>query len=225
MESRSFERFGGWMAILAGLAGLVYLVSFLMLGNPAALVPALMLLLVGVFGSAAIVALYARVKKVDHGFALWGLLLGMGGAGGAAIHSAFDLSNNLHAPVTPFDYASPIDPRGFLTFAVAGLAAIVLSALVVRGGVLSRGLGYLGIIAGILLVALYAAYLVILNPTNPLVLGLVLLSGVLQPIWYLWLGVALQQPMPRGALYRGPERRAARSTDYYGVERRSAAGS
>jgi hypothetical protein len=34
--------------------------------------------------------LYQRVRATDEGFALWGLLLGVGGASGAAIHAAFD---------------------------------------------------------------------------------------------------------------------------------------
>ena len=131
------------------------------------------------------------MRQVDAGFALWGLVLGIGGAAGAAIHAAFDLANNFHPPATPFDYASPIDPRGFLTFAVAGLAAIILGWLIVRGGVFSRALGYFGVLSGVLLLALYLAYMIILNALNPLVLALVVLSGLAQPIWYLWLGYAL----------------------------------
>jgi hypothetical protein len=191
--SSSYQKFAGLCGLLAGIAGLAYLVLFITLKNPAALPAALSLLLVGIFASAAIVALYQRVRAVDEGSALWGLLLGIGGAGGAAIHSAFDITSALHPPETPFAYASPIDPRGFLTFAVAGLAAIVLSWLIVRGGVLSRGLGYLGIVSGILLIALYVAYLVLLNALNPIVLALILASGVIQPVWYLWLGLNLWQ--------------------------------
>lgn len=201
--SMSFTKFGGILGLLAGVAGLLYLLFFLILKNPAALPAALSLLLVGIFASAALVALYQQVRAVDEGFALWGLLLGIGGAGGAAVHSAFDLASNLHPPTAPFDYASPIDPRGFLTFAVAGLAAIVLSWLIVRGATLPRTLGYLGIASGVLLILLYIAYMVILDATNPIVLILVLLSGIIQPVWYLWLGWSLWQgqtaPMPMKA--------------------------
>ncbi len=181
------------MGILAGIAGLAYLVLFFVLKNPAALLPALSLLVVGSCASATLVAVYHRVRKVDEGFALWGLLLGIGGAGGAAIHAAFDVANNFSPPKTPFDYASPIDPRGFLTFAVAGLAAIALSWLIARGRVFSRALGYFGILSGGLLIALYLAYMIILNALNPIVLVLVVLSGLAQPIWYLWLAVALRR--------------------------------
>ncbi len=184
----SFNRFAGLTGILAGIAGLLYLVSFLALKNPAALAPAISLLFVGLFASATLVGLYERVREVDPGFALWGLLLGIGGAGGASVHAAFDLANDLHPPATPFEYASPIDPRGFLTFAIAGLGAIVLSSLILRSMVLPHGVGYLGLLSGILLIFLYVAYLVLLNASNPLVLVLILASGVVQPIWYLWIG-------------------------------------
>ncbi len=142
---------------------------------------------------------------------MWGLLLGLAGAGGAAVHSAFDIASNLHPPEQPFGYASPIDPRGFLTFAVAGIAVIVLSGLIIRSQVLPRMLGYFGILSGLLLIALYVAYLIILNATNPLVLGLVLASGLAQPVWYLWLGVSLlgiKTAMPLNAGYKYREQAA-----------------
>ena len=131
------------------------------------------------------------MREVNEGFALWGLILGLAGAFGAAIHSAFDLSNALHPPATPFDYASPIDPRGFLTFAIAGLALIVLAWLITQVGTLPHALGYLGIVTGILLVLLYLAYLILLSATSPIVLILIVTSGLAQPVWYLWLGLVL----------------------------------
>jgi hypothetical protein len=205
--SPSFQKFAGVSGILAGAAGLIYLGLFISLKNPAARLPSLSLLAVGLFASAVIVALYQIVRDVDGSFALLGLLLGVGGTGGAAVHAAFDLANNLHPPAAPFGYANPVDPRGFLTFAVTGLAAIILSALIIRSGVLPRSAGYLGLLSGVLLVLLYAAYLTILNALNPIVLLLVLTSGVVQPLWYLWIGRLLLQneayaPASMGAAQR-----------------------
>jgi hypothetical protein len=186
--SSTYQRFSGVSALLAGAAGLLYLVLFIALKNPAALLQAVSLLAVGLFASAVFVALYKIVNQVDDSFALLGLLFGIGGTGGAAVHAAFDLANNLHPPATPFGYANPVDPRGFLTFAITGLAAILISWLILRGGALPRGVGYLGLLSGVLLILLYIAYLVILNALNPLVLILVLASGIVQPLWYLWIG-------------------------------------
>jgi hypothetical protein len=189
----SFSKFAGLYGIIAGIAGLAYLVLFFALKNPTLLLPALALLIVGIAASATLVAIYQRVREVDEGFALWGLLLAIGGAGGAAIHAAFDVANNFNPPKAAFDYANLVDPRGFLTFGVAGLGAIVLSWLIVRGGVLPRSVGYFGLLSGILLIALYLAYMIILNASNALVLGLIVLSGLAQPIWYLWIGWLLWQ--------------------------------
>jgi hypothetical protein len=184
----SFRQFSGVCGVLAGLAGLLYLVLFIVYRNPAALLPTLALLAVGLLASPLLVGLYQHLRSRDEGFALLGLLFGIGGAGGAAVHAAFDLSNNLHPPATPFAYPSPVDPRGFLTFVAAGMAIVLFSGLITSRGLLPRGLGYLGWVSGGLLIALYLAYLIILNATNPVVLFLIFASGVLQPLWYLWAG-------------------------------------
>jgi hypothetical protein len=183
--SSSYQKMAGVSGVLAGVAGLVYLVSFLALMNPAAAVPALALLAVGVLSTVLIVAVYLRVRdaNADAGYATLGLVFGLAGAGGAAIHSAFDLNNILHPPAAAFDYASPIDPRGFLTFGIAGLGAIMLASLLLRAGAVSRGVGYVGIVSGVLLVLLYLAYLIILDALNPVVLSLVLAAGIFEPIW------------------------------------------
>lgn len=191
--SAAYQRFSGVCGLLTGVSGLCYLILFIALKNPAALLPSIALLAVGLFASAVLVGVYQRVREVDAGFALWGLLLGVGGAGGAAIHAAFDLSNNLHPPVAPFDYASPIDPRGFLTFAVTGLAIIVFSRLILRGDGLPRAVGYLGLFLGGLMILLYLVYLILFDATNPLLQLLILLAGLVQPLWYLGLGWAFLQ--------------------------------
>ena len=195
----SFSRFAGLCGLIAGICGLLYLVAFVVTRDPGATLPSLLLIAVGILASAVLVALYQRVLAVDPAFALWGWLLAVAGAGGAAIHGAFDLSNDLHPPAAPFGYANPTDPRGFLTFGLAGLGAIVISWLLLRGALLTRGVAVLGVVSGILLVALYLAYLVFLDPTNPIVVVLVFASGILQPVWYLWIGWLLWQEPPAPA--------------------------
>ena len=184
----TFRRFSGACGILAGLSGLIYLVSFFITRNPAALAPTLALLAVGLLASPLLVGLYEHLHSSDEGFARLGLLFGMGGAAGAAVHAAFDLSNNLHPPDAPFAYPSPIDPRGFLTFVAAGISILLFARLIAAGGRLPRGLGILGWVSGVALILLYLAYLIFLDPANPLILVLILASGILQPLWYLWAG-------------------------------------
>jgi hypothetical protein len=189
----SFQRFAGICGVLAGVAGLLYVVLFITYRDPAALPVALALLCVGLLASPFLVGLYLHLRAVDEGFALLGLLFGVGAAGGSAVHAAFDVANQLHPPQTPFGYASPVDPRGFLSFAVAGLAILLFSGLIANSGLLRRAVGLLGYISGALLIFLYAAYLIILNPANPVVLFLIFASGILQPVWYLWSGWQLWQ--------------------------------
>jgi hypothetical protein len=93
------------------------------------------------------------------------------------------------------DAPNAVDPRGLLTFGAAGLGLLVMSWLIRRGGPFPRPLGYLALVAGALLVVLYLARLIVLDPTNPLVLGPALILGfVLNPLLYGWLGYCLSRP-------------------------------
>ena len=147
----------------------------------------------GLLGTVALVAVYVRLRETDASFALLALVLGITGAMGSAIHGGFDLSNAVHPPATiNLDLPSQIDPRGMLTFGLAGLGLWVVAWLVVRGSRLPTGLGYFGYVTGALLIVVYLARLLILDPTSPLVLVPALLAGfVASPIWYVWLGLSL----------------------------------
>jgi hypothetical protein len=191
--SGAFQKLAGLLGILAGVSGLLYFVFFVLLRNSSPSLSALSLLLLGLFGTATLVGLYQRLREVDDGFALWGLLLGLGGTLGATLHGSYDLANAINAPAAALQGPFPADPRGFLTFAVAGLAVFVLSWLMLRGGVFTPFVAYLGLLSGVLLIVLYIAYMVILNATNPLVLVLILATGILNPVWYLWIGWLLWQ--------------------------------
>ena len=192
-QSGSFERFAGLSAILAGIAGLMYSISFVLLKND--LLIALFLMLGGVFSTAALVAVYNRLKETDATFALWALLLSFVSAFGAIIHGGYDLANALNptgANVALANLPSAIDPRGLLTFGVAGLGVFVMAWLMRRSGQFPRALSYWGYLLAVLLVVLYLGRLIILDPKNPIVLVDALLSGfIVNPVWYVWLGVVL----------------------------------
>jgi hypothetical protein len=184
----SFEKFAGWSAILAGLSGLLYSVSFIVLRNN--LLSALFLMLGGLFSTAALTALYQRLRETESGFALLGFLLSLSAALGSAIHGGYDLANALH-PSTSANANLPnaIDPRGLMTFGVAGLGLFVLSWLVTQDLSFAKGLGYLGYLSALLMVVLYLGRLIILEATNLVIVVPALLEGFLvNPLWYLWLG-------------------------------------
>jgi hypothetical protein len=225
MKSHTFDRFAGFAAILAAIAILLYAIAFVVISRSApelgAKLSAFFLLLNGLLVTAPLVALYNRFQESDGPFALWALLLGSAGALGAAIHGGYDLANAINPPaaVTPELNAAlaalpnQVDPRGLLTFGVSAIAIFVFAALMGRGSGFPAALKYVGYLLAVLLGWLYLGRLIILDPTNPLLVVPVLLTGfIVNPLWYLWLGIVLQRqpramtPMNRGTRLGAPAR-------------------
>jgi hypothetical protein len=205
----SFTRFGALCAAAAGLAGLGYSISFSLYlhapGRGTAYADALLLLAGGLVSTAAFTAVYERLRHVDPALALWGYVLGLAGALGAALHGGYDLANLANPPASvASDAPSAVDPRGLATFALTGLALAVTGALILRRGPLPRGLAYLGFAAAALLVFVYGGRLVVLDPKSPALLTAAVLAGYLaSPGWFGWLAFELWRGRP------GRVRRAA----------------
>jgi hypothetical protein len=193
----SFETFAGWMALFAGISGFLYSVAFIVLQSN--LLSAVFLLLGGLFSIAALTALYQRLRGTDSGFALLGLLLVLSAALGSVIHGGYDLSNTLHPPASlNTDLPNPIDPRGLLTFGIAGLGLLLLAWLMTQEARFSRNLAYLGILSAILLIVLYLGRLIILQATSLVIVIPALLEGfIVNPIWYIGLGLMLLRDQNR----------------------------
>lgn len=120
----------------------------------------------------------------------WVKLVGVGWALLSATHGAFALAADMGEIAVP--QISSTDPRGFATFGLAGLWTMVVGWLARQGrGGLPRGLGALGIAAGLDLVLLYVATL-LGNETFILVFG-GLASVVLGPAFWMWMGSALRR--------------------------------
>jgi hypothetical protein len=201
------ERFGGLCAVLAGIVIFLYSVAFVIIARSApglaGLLSALFLMLSGLLSTAALVALYLRLRETDAAFALWALLLTMAGALGSAIHGGYDLANAIprRGPMgNPPDanllslanLPNQVDPRGLLTFGVAGVGLFVVAWLMGRGAQFPNGLGYLGYGLAVLLVILYLGRLIVLRASSPLILVPAVLAGFLaNPVWYIWLGITL----------------------------------
>lgn len=193
MTDPSLQRAAAAAGIAAAVVGLLYSISFVVVSrlNPAsgALLSALFLLLGGLLGVVAFLGVYDRRREGRPAFSLLFVVLGAAGGLGAAVHGGYDLANALHPPASlPGDVPNPVDPRGFLTFGVAGLALLLLGALV------QEGPGRLAYLAGGLLILVYLARLIVLTPTSPLVLVPAALAGfVVNPAFYLWLGLWLRR--------------------------------
>jgi hypothetical protein len=58
----------------------------------------------------------------------------------------------------------------------------------------------MGFAVGALFLVLYLGRLIIVDPKSPVLLGAAVLSGfVVNPAWFIWLGMALRQEPPPGA--------------------------
>jgi hypothetical protein len=197
MVSRSFERFGGACAVLAGIAGFAYSTAFVIYlhngARGAVYADSLLLMAGGLLSPAAFIAVYGRLRQTDVGFALLGVGLAFAAAYGALTHGAFDLANLAKPPASlAADVPSSTDPRGLGTFALTGLAVAIAGALIVRGRALPARLGYLGFVAAALFLFVYVGRLVILNPKSPGLHAAAVISGFLvNPAWFIWLGATL----------------------------------
>ena len=189
--SSTYLRFAGVCAVLAGALTLVYSISFILLVNEA--LSSLSLLASGLLATAVLVGLYELTRHTEASFALLGLLLGLAGGIGAALHGGYDLAALLHphAPVDP-NLPSPVDPRGLLTFGATGIGLWVFAWLILRGRSLPAPIGYLGYVVAALQIILYLGRLILFDATNPVIVVPALLAGfIATPVWYVWLGVSL----------------------------------
>lgn len=202
MNTPSFQKFAGWLAIAAGIVGFLYSLSFIILSQSApqlgVTLSGFFLMLGGLLSSAALVALYKRFEASDDGFALWALVLGIGSTLGATVHGAYDLANALNPPASNLpslaDLPNQVDPRGLFTFGVAGLAILLFSWLIHSSGALPKNFAYMGFLLGVLLVVIYLARLIVLDATSPIIVVPALLTGfVINPVWYIWLGIHLRR--------------------------------
>jgi hypothetical protein len=191
------ERFASLCAMLAGISGFLYSISFVFLKN--GLLLALFLLLGGLLATVALTALYSRVRAVETTLAHLAWVLGMAGALGAAIHGGYDLANVINPPAQNYalviaNLPNSIDPRGLLTFGVAGLGFLAFAWLMGRSSSFSPSMSYLTYLLAILLIILFISRLIILDTRNPLIVVVGSLSGfIVNPLWYLWLGATLSQ--------------------------------
>ena len=185
----SFGRFAGWLSVLAGIAGIGYALAFVVLKS--AQLSALFLTLAPLLAIGGLVAVFERVRAVDAGVATVALVLGAFGSLAASTHGAYDLANVLHPVAGAPDLPSGVDPRGYGTFALTGLALVLLGWLAGRTSGLPGWVGPMGMVLGVVLVATWLGRLVVLDAASLLVLGPALVAGLLSPIFFLLLGAWL----------------------------------
>lgn len=188
MRSKSYSTLAAWSAFVAGAAGLLYAIAFVVIKNP--LLYSIFLLVGGVASVAVWTGLYERLHDLEPPHALVALLLSVAAAIGSIIHGGYDLSNALHPPASlPTDQPNAIDPRGLLTFGMASLGLFFFAWLAAKDKHFPRGLVYVGFISAALMAILYLGRLIILDAASPAILLPAALEGfILNPLWLVWLG-------------------------------------
>ncbi len=197
MRSIRFERVAGLAAVAAAVGGILYSAAFTtyLKGHSvgAAKIAAALLFGGGLVVIVAWVGVGERLRRRDPGFGLCALAFGVVAAAGSAVHGAYDLANFIKPPASlPADVPNAIDPRGMMTFGVAGVAILLASLAIARTEAFPRRLAGLGALAGVLLVAVYLGRLIILDPNNGFLLSAAVVSGfVVTPAWFALAGVDL----------------------------------
>jgi len=186
-------------AWLAGLSGFLYSVSFVLIARSNAGLgtglSGFFLLIGGILGASALLGLFERLQPSSGTYATWALMLGLAGSFAATLHGGYDLAVAIHPPNQVINFPSPVDPRGLGTFGLTGASLLAFAFLMQRDRTFPRGLVALGYLSGVLLVLIYVSRLTILDASNLLVLAPAGIEGfVINPAWYIWLGVALRKP-------------------------------
>lgn len=191
----TFARVAGSSALAVAAPNLAYSISFLIVrpDNPdtGGAAASAFLLAGGLLALPALLALYRLVRPAEPDLALLATVLAVAGALGAAIHGGYDLANAINPPDETLDLPSQIDPRGLLTFGIAGVALLMLAPLLSRT---LRALAPLAATLGVLLVVLYVLRLVVLDADSvALVVPAALAGFVVSPLWYARLALTLRR--------------------------------
>jgi hypothetical protein len=190
--TRSFERFAGACALAAAAAGIAFSIAFSVVVQEgerwAEWTSWAALLVGGLVTVPVVIGLFGRLRGDDPEFALLGLVLGATGALGAATHAAYELGVLAH-PEYGSSGINPVDPRGFMTFAVTGLGLLVFGWLLRGSDALPGPVAGIALTAAVLLVVVYVGRLTALDPKSNVIRVAGLLSGlVVVPAFYVLLG-------------------------------------
>lgn len=203
MQTKRYDNFAGIAALIAGIGGPLYSIAFVFLylfklaPDLGLTLASFLLVLGGLLSAIALIAVFQHVRESDTGFAILALVIAMAGAFGGATHGAYDLANQLHPPtqnaVALADLPSQVDPRGLATFGLAGIGLVIFAWLMGQGKTFPARLVQLGYLAGVLSIIIYLARLIILTPSNPIVLAVAGVTGlIVNPAFFIWLGLRLR---------------------------------
>jgi hypothetical protein len=189
---RAFSRRAGFQAYLIAAFSLVYAVVYLAFvrnhpENTGAAALAWALIAGG--GLSATIATTSVAARVGGDARWWLTSLGVGYGLLSAAHGTY-AAIAIEQGIATADL-SQTDPRGLATFGLAGLWALTVGLEVVAGNSsLRRRLGWLAVISGLDLIALFFA--TVANAETVVLVTGGLASVILVPVFWIWTGRALR---------------------------------
>jgi hypothetical protein len=200
-SSTRFQGIAAVSSIAVGIGGLLYAVLFALIVAGTTEVLGLWLLLLmagGLVGTAVMVGLYERLRETDPGLAMWAMLLGVLAGIGGTVQGADGLAHVVNPNLVGDPGDAGPDPFGILRYAVAGITFLLVGWLILRGGALPRGMGWVAVAAGATLLFIYVGRLYdFITPATKVTLIPPFLYGfVFHPVFYIWLGMTLRRPAP-----------------------------
>jgi hypothetical protein len=186
--TRIFAPIASGAGLVAAAAGLVYTVTFALVvqkGYRWALWASSIALLIGALAALVVfVAAHRRFTGDEPDIGLLALIVGTTGAMASVIHAVFDLAV-LAKPGGGAGGPFPVDPRGFGTFALTGVALGLFGWLGARSGALASRAQLLALGTAACLLIVFIGRLVVLNPKSGAVKPFAILAGiVLAPATY-----------------------------------------
>ena len=121
------------------------------------------------------------------------LMVGAIAAVMTSLHGAYDLAVLAHPQSATAGDISPVDPRGFATFALAGLTTAIIAGLARRDRRFPRWVPTICVALGAALVLTWIGRLTVLDPTSPWLRITTSVAAVLNPIVYVGFGSAIGQ--------------------------------
>ncbi len=120
-----------------------------------------------------------------------------------ALHGAYDLSVLAKPAAATAGDISPVDPRGFSTFALAGVTAIVIAVIARADERVPRWIPGVVLALGVALIATWLGRLAVLDPKSAWLRITTSVAAVLNPVAYVGFALLLRPAaigLPRRAV-------------------------
>jgi hypothetical protein len=192
----SFIRLARGAAYATAAVGIVYSVAFVTVvqrgSGWAEWTAAAALTAGGLLALPVLVAIMSMLGEAADNAAPARLALVVGGVAAVmtSLHGAYDLAALAKPASATAGDISPVDPRGFATFALSGLAVIIIAALARSDARFPHWLPAVGLVLGIALVTTWLGRLVVLDPTSGWLRISTTVAAVLNPIAYVGFAAA-----------------------------------